>query len=321
MTVTGIPVETQVGRPRSGAHRRVRRGRLSVAMLFLLPAALLYLIFVVVPSVQAVYYSLYRWNGIEPLTRFAGLDNYRLALGDTIFRSSVGHTVVIIVLSLVIQLPFALWVAIVLNRQIRGRTFFRIVFFMPYVLSEVVTGILWNLLLRPDGGPVNSMLAGVGLDSLTNDWLAEPSTVLPTLFVIISWKYFGFHMILYLAGLQQIPRVLEEAATIDGASRWQVIRHVVLPLLGPTIRVSVFLSIIGALQLFDLVWVTTRGGPVNASSTIVTYMIDKGLRTSRVGFACGVAVVLFAASLVLALIYQRYVLRRDLDGAVTNGRA
>jgi len=149
--------------------------------------------------------------------------------------------------------------------------------------------------------------------------LGQPqfSIVMLTMFVIISWKYFGFHMILLLAGLQGIPRELEEAASIDGASNWQAIRRVTLPLLGPTIRVSVFLSMIGALQLFDLIWVTTRGGPVNASNTMATYMVDWGFRRSQLGYGSATAVILFSAALVVALLYQRFVMRRDIDGAIT----
>jgi len=138
-----------------------------------------------------------------------------------------------------------------------------------------------------------------------------------TLFVIISWKYFGFHMILLLAGLQGIPHEIEEAALIDGADRRQAFRHVTLPLLGPTLRVSVFLSIIGALQLFDMVWVMTAGGPLNASSTMAIAMFKAGFKNSQMGFGSALAVILFVFGLVVALAYQRFVLRRDVEGAVT----
>jgi raffinose/stachyose/melibiose transport system permease protein len=138
-----------------------------------------------------------------------------------------------------------------------------------------------------------------------------------TLFVIISWKYFGFHMILLLAGLQGIPREIEEAALIDGAGRRQAFRHVTLPLLGPTLRVSVFLSIIGALQLFDMVWVMTAGGPLNASSTMAIAMFKAGFKNSQMGFGSALAVILFVFGLMVALAYQRFVLRRDVEGAVT----
>jgi raffinose/stachyose/melibiose transport system permease protein len=157
----------------------------------------------------------------------------------------------------------------------------------------------------------------MGLGFMVQLWLADPDVVMYTLFVIISWKYFGFHMIIMLAGLQNIPREVEEAALVDGASRNQTIRHITLPLLGPTIRVSVFLSIIGALQLFDLVWATTKGGPVNASNTMAIYMYDWGFRRQELGYGSAVAVIIFIIALVLALLYQRYVMSRDVEGALT----
>jgi raffinose/stachyose/melibiose transport system permease protein len=164
---------------------------------------------------------------------------------------------------------------------------------------------------------VDSGLSGVGLGGLVQDWLGDAGFVMITLFIIISWKYFGFHMILLLAGLQGIPREIEEAALVDGADRWQAFRHVTLPLLGPTLRVSVFLSMIGALQLFDMVWVMTGGGPLNASTTMAIAMFKAGFKNTQMGYGSALAVILFAFGLVLALAYQRFVLRRDVEGAVT----
>jgi raffinose/stachyose/melibiose transport system permease protein len=138
-----------------------------------------------------------------------------------------------------------------------------------------------------------------------------------TLFAVISWKYFGFHMIILLAGLQGIPREIEEAAFIDGAGRWQAFRHVTLPLLGPTLRVSVFLSMIGALQLFDMVWVMTRGGPLDATDTMAISMFYSGYIDHHVGYGSAMAVILFIFALLLSLAYLRFVLRRDVEGAVT----
>ena len=300
--------------PRIGGARM--RG-ISVA-LFLLPALALYVVLVLLPIVQAAYYSLFRWNGLKPLTDFVGLANYEKALADPVFIGAVSHNLLIIVLSLGLQIPFALGLALMLNRRFRGRAILRLIFFAPYVISGVITGIVFQLILLPDG-LADRALEGAGLGAFVQGWLADPSIVMLTMFFIITWKYFGFHMILLLAGLQGIPRELEEAAAIDGASRWQVTRRITLPLLGPTLRVSVFLSMIGALQVFDLIWVTTRGGPVNASNTMATYMIDWGFRRTQLGYGSAAAVILFLMALVVALVYQRYVLRRDVEGALTTG--
>jgi raffinose/stachyose/melibiose transport system permease protein len=276
----------------------------------------LYLLLVVAPVVQAIYYSAFDWNGLGSLDEFVGLDNFKRAFSDEVFIGALKHNGFFIVLSLLLQLPFALGIAMLLNERLRGRVLLRIVFFAPFVLSEVVTAVVWTLMLQPDG-LVDKSLEGAGLGALVHQWLAEPGIVLWSLFVVISWKYFGFHMILYLAGLQQIPRELEEAAMIDGANRVQVLRYVTLPLLGPTIRISAFLSIIGALQLFDLIWVMTGGGPVNASNTMATYMIDWSFKRFQFGYASAVAVIMLMISLLFALLYQRFVLRRDIEGALT----
>lgn len=302
----------------STALARPRFGRLGMVALFLLPAFALYTVFVLIPVVQAAHFSLYHWNGIKPLTDFVGLANYQRALSDPTFQLAATHNAIIIVLSLAIQIPFALAVALMLNRRFPGRAMFRLIFFAPYVIAEVIAGVVWRLILQP-GGLADGTLTAVGLEHLYYPWLADPDAVLWALFVIISWKYFGFHMIILLAGLQGIPRELEEAAAIDGATRRQTLRYVTLPLLGPTIRVSVFLSIVGALQLFDLIWVTTKGGPVNASNTMATYLVDWGLRRFQLGYGSAIAVILFLVALVVALAYQRFVMRRDLDGAITTG--
>ena len=284
--------------------------------LFLAPALSLYGLFVLFPIVQAAHYSLYRWNGLQPLTDFIGLKNYVTAFNSTSFTAAVSNNLLIIVLSLTIQIPFSLFLAILLNRRFPGRAIFRLIFFLPYVLSEAIAGIVFSLLLQP-AAFVDSSLTGVGLGGLIQDWLGDTNVVMFTMFFIISWKYFGFHMILLLAGLQGIPHEIEEAALIDGAGSSQVFRYVTLPLLGPTLRVSIFLSMIGALQLFDMVWVTTAGGPLNASNTMAIAMFRAGFRDTQMGYGSALAVILFMFGLVVALAYQRFVLRRDTEGAVT----
>ncbi len=261
-------------------------------------------------------YSGYDWNGLESLTNFVGFDNFKQAFADPSFRGALQHNIIILVLTLALQLPFAMFLAVLLDQNLKGRAVMRMLFFAPYVLSEVVTAVVWRQILRPNG------LLDSGLTSITGSevqglWLANPDIVLYSVFFVVSWKYFGFHMILMLAGLQQIPDELEEAAAIDGATWWQTFRHVTVPLLGPTVRVSVFLSMIGSLQLFDLIWVMTGGGPVNASNTMATYMFDWGFRRNQFGYASAVSVVVFVLSLFVALAYQRWVLRRDIEGSLT----
>ena len=285
-------------------------------VLFLVPALTLYGWFVLYPIAQSVRYSGFSWNGLEQLTNWVGLGNFRTAFADPQFIEAITHNGIIAVLSLLLQIPFALAVAVMLNQSLRGRVVLRVFFFAPYILSEVVTGVVWRQILRPNG-LIDQSLGAVGGESLIQTWLGDPELVLYTLFFVISWKYFGFHMILLLAGLQLIPKELEEAAAIDGATWRQTFRYVTVPLIGPTLRVSVFLSIIGSLQLFDLVWVMTKGGPVNASSTMATYLVDWGFRRSEFGYASAVSVIVLGISLIVALMYNRFVLKRDMAGALT----
>jgi raffinose/stachyose/melibiose transport system permease protein len=304
--------------PPSAADKRTawRSRQLRELAILLGPALVLFVGFVLVPIGIAAYYGLYNWTGYGPLSNFIGLHNYKVILADPIFQSSLIHTVIIAVLSFVIQLPISIGIALLVNRKLRGASFLRVAVFAPYVVSPATTAVLWSLLLEPHGF-VDQLFKSVGLGGLVHFWLADPTIVLYTMFVVLTWQYIGFGIILLLAGLQGIPSELREAAAIDGASAWQTTRHIILPLLGPTIRIWIFLSMIGSLQVFDLVWIMTLGGPANASSTMVFYMIFFGFHSQEFGFGSAAAVILFIICFVFALLYQRYVLRRDTEGALT----
>lgn len=305
--------------PPSPARRARKRSRgLLLTWGFAAPALVVYATFVLVPVGLAAVYSFFNWNGLGDLDRFIGIDNYARALADPVFLGAMRNNALIVVLSLLIQGPLAIGIALLLNRPIRGRTMIRTLIFVPYVLSEVVAGLAFKLLLPPDG-PFDGMLTALGWVGEKPLWLADPDIAFWTLFAVITWKYLGFAIILMLAGLQGVPEELSEAASIDGASWWQIQRHITLPLLGPTIRIWAFLSIIGSLQLFDMVFILTGGGPLNSTETMATYMVEYGNGRSQIGYGSAVAVILFVVSLVVALLYQRFILRRDLAGAITKG--
>lgn len=303
-------------RTRSGLRRW---GDWASVAWFLVPALVLFLVFVLAPIVVAVWTGFFKWGGIGPMDDFVGLANYTKLFDDQVFLGDLGRGLYLILMSVLVQLPFALFTAVLLNQRLRGRAVYRMLFFAPYILSEVVTAVLFTMIFLPGAGMADHLAGFLGLEGLQGKWLADPSTVMPTLFVVMIWKYFGFHMMLFLAGLQSIPSEILEAASIDGAGAWQRFRHITLPLLGPTIRISVFLSIIGSIQLFDLVWVMTAGGPNHSSETMAIAMFQFGFKRYQVGYASAISVVLFMISLVFSLFYQRYVLRRDLSGAVTSG--
>ncbi|MBQ1047364.1 sugar ABC transporter permease [Micromonospora sp. C51] len=285
------------------------------------PTLIVFLSFVILPVAMAAYYGFFSWQGYGPAEDFIGFRNYLLIFEDGTFIDALRHNGIIVVLSLLFQGPAAILLALLLNRQMWGQTLIRVLVFIPYVIAEVVVGTGWSLMLHGEG-VVNAVLERIGLGWLQNDWLSDPKIAMWTLMGILTWKYIGFAVILFLAGLQGIPEELTEAAAIDGASYWQIQRRITLPLLGPTIRIWAFLSMIGALQLFDLVYIIW-GQYVAATagtSTMATYMVANGRNAGEYGYGNAVAVVLFFISLFAALLYQRFILRRDTEGAITGGR-
>ncbi len=295
-------------------------GRFEIALL-VGPALIMFLGFVIFPVAMAAYYGFFRWQGYGTPTDFVGLQNYVTILTDPTFLEALGHNGFIVIASIVLQGPVAVLLALLLNRRMRGQSLIRVLIFVPYVIAEVVVGTGFGLMLQTQGA-VNGLLENWGLGALAHDWISDPAIAIWTLMAILTWKYVGFAVILFLAGLQGIPEELYEAAALDGAGYWQTHWRITLPLLAPTLRIWAFLSIIGALQLFDLVYIiwgqyvaSTAG-----TSTMATYMVVNGRNAGNFGFGNAVAVVIFVISLVVALIYQRFVLRRDTAGAITEGK-
>lgn len=314
------PAPSQVGRDNNPARlvrRRSNRTRLELLVL-LGPAVAMFVTFVIFPVVMAGYFGFFRWNGFGPVTDFVGLRNYRIILTDPTFLSALKHNIFIVVLSLVLQGPIAILLALLMNRKMAGQTTIRVLIFVPYVISEAIVGIGWSLILSTNGA-LNSFFANLGWDNFVRDWLANPKYAIWSLMLILTWKYIGFAVILFLAGLQGIPVELYEAAEIDGASFWQIQRRITLPLLAPTIRIWAFLSIIGSLQLFDLIYIIWGQYIADTAgvSTMAWYMALNGRLSGNYGYGNAVAVVMFLFSLAIALLYQKFVLSRDTDGAIT----
>ncbi len=282
-----------------------------VIILFLLPALILFLFFVLYPILQSMYYSTFNWKGFGPAVDFVGLDNYRKILTDKIFLLALRNGLLIVTFSLLFQLPLSMFLAVMVARDLPGRAFFRTVFFMPYVLSEVITAYMWLFLFNPDPerGFLNAIVTLWGHKPVL--FLGDTNIVLITVFVVLTWKYFGFHMLLYLTGLQNIPTEIEEAARIDGANSIQSFFYITLPLLGSTIRTSVYLSVIGALQVFALVWIMTKGGPVNSSEMLATYMYRFSFVRFQLGYGSAVAIYMFLICMAFSLVYQRLTRQPD----------
>lgn len=282
-----------------------------VIFLFLLPAIILFLLFVIYPIFQSIYYSLFNWKGFGPAVDFVGLDNFKNILTDKVFLIALRNGLLIIAFSLFLQLPLSLLLAVLVGRDLPGRVFFRVIFFMPYVLSEVIAALMWLFILNPDPerGFINAVIVLLG--GKAQAWLGNTSFVMPAIFAALTWKYFGYHMLLFMTGLQNIPTEIEEAGRIDGANTFQNFFYITLPLLGSTIRTSVYLSVLGSIQQFILVWIMTKGGPVNASETLATYMYRFGFVRFQLGYGSAVAIYMFLLCLIFSLIYQRLTRQPD----------
>jgi raffinose/stachyose/melibiose transport system permease protein len=281
--------------------------------LFVLPGMTIFFIFFLMPIGQSAVLSVYEWDGFGPLTDFVGLANYQRLLDHSIFHMAVEHSVIITLLALSVQLPLALGLALIVGRgKLRGRKLFRTILFIPYVFSEIITAILWTYVLHPDpDGLMNTVVRTLSPGSSAVGWLGNPETVIYVIFIVITWKYFGFHMILYMAGLQAIPTELEDAARVDGASEAEMLQYVTLPLLGPTIRLTIYLSVLGSFQQFVLIWVLRQGGPANGSQVIATYLYKFGIQGFHLGYGSAVAMLLCVVMLIFSVGYQRFVMRRD----------
>jgi len=307
---------------RRGTRPGLRKG-LEVAF-FVTPALVVFLGFVVWPVVKAIQYSLYNWKGYGPMVDFVGLSNFTYVLGSEVFQAALLHNLIIIVASIVLQLPLGLGIALLLNRKIRGRNLLRTIVFVPYVLAEVVVGVIWRQMLQADYGLLDTILSSVGIPTPQQGLLGDTDYALAAVMVVLTWKYLGLAIVLFLAGLAGVPDELYEAAQIDGASWWQIQRRITIPLLGPTVRMWAFLSMIGSIQVFDMVWILTKGGPAGSTNTMATFLYAWGVDRNLIGVASAASVILFVIALIFALTYQRFILRGDLRGsdlaAVGKGR-
>ena len=255
---------------------------------------------------------MFDWNGLGPAVDFVGLENFKTILTDKVFIKALWNVFLIIVFSLGLQLPLALALAVLVGRDLPGRGIFPHHFF--HALRSFRSQCRDHVdvaLTTPTRSAAFSTRSWFFSAREPVGWLSNTNIVLLSVFIALTWKYFGFHMLLYLAGLQNIPLELEEAARIDGANSFQNFFYITLPLLGSTIRTSVYMSVLGSIQQFILVWIMTKGGPVNASETLATYMYRFGFVRFELGYGSAVAIYMFVLCLIFSLIYQRLTRQPD----------
>lgn len=282
---------------------RARRRRTTlIAAAFLAPSALPLLFFSLVPMGASAWISLHDWNLLTPMS-WVGLDNYVDLLRDPQTGRAFANTLLYIAGYLPMVYVGGLVLALALNSRMRGRTFFRAVYFLPVVTSWVVVSLVWKWLLSPSGGLVNTLLGAVGLPE--PGWWTDPTWALPSVILASAWKDLGFVTVILLAGLQAIPQEYLEAAAVDGAGAWRRFRHIVLPLLSPTTFFVVVISLINGFQVFDQVYVMTGGGPAGASEVVVLQIFDLTFRYGRAGDAAALSWLLFALVLVVTALQLR----------------
>jgi raffinose/stachyose/melibiose transport system permease protein len=298
---------------RTAVATRSRRGRATPPWWFTVPALLLFTFVVLVPSARGVYYAFTDWDGLDPNFAIIGLDNFTAIADDPDALQAIWHTVLVAVAITVLQNGFGLLLALGVNTMIKSRNFLRALLFAPAVIAQIVTAYLWRNLLSPDGA-VNSLLSAVGLDSWRQNWLGDPDLALWMIVLVVVWQYAGYSMVIFIAGLQSIPKEIYEAAAIDGSGPVRRFWSIVRPLLAPALTINLMLSIIGGIKLFDQVYALTGGGPGHATDTISTLIYKDAFTLGEFGYSIALAVVL-TAIVAVASAGQYAVLNRNEKAA------
>jgi raffinose/stachyose/melibiose transport system permease protein len=281
--------------------------QLRTCLIFLPPALLVFTLFVTWPVVEAAYYSFFNWNGYGSPSKWIGLDNFLRVWNDPIFFHSLFNNLLIVLVSAFIQVPMALALALLISDKSRSSVVFRAIFFLPYILGEIVAGLIWRYMYDGNYGVVAVVYRWFGQEA--PQVLATQGWATAALLLVVVWKYFGFHMALFVAGRQGISDDVLEAAKIDGASRWKTTLNIVLPLMRPVVVLSLFFSILGSLQAFAIIVALTDGGPSNSTHSAVSYLYNFGIKRMRVGFGSAIGVTLFIICVVVMVFYKRLFMR------------
>jgi multiple sugar transport system permease protein len=298
-----LEAEARPASARRGGLSPLRRQETIAGYLFLLPNILGFLVFSSIPVLATFTISLLDWDLIRA-PRFVGIDNYvKLLTDDAVFRRVLFNTAYFVVGTVPIGVILSLLLALAMNANVRGIAFFRAVFFIPVISASVAVAVMWRWLYNTDFGLINLMLTSVGLKGVP--WLSSTAWAMPAVILMAIWKSLGYNMVIFLAGLQSIPAHLHEAAAIDGANGVQRFRHITLPLLAPTTFFVLVISVISSFQVFDLAFVLTKGGPGDATNTMVMYIYNQAFQFFHMGYAASIAWVLFAIIFAITLLQHQ----------------
>jgi multiple sugar transport system permease protein len=282
------------------------------AYLFLAPGLILFAIFTLYAVGFSFYLSFHEWNILEPVKPFVGLDNYLRLLADERFHGAVINTIYYTVFTVPLTMLSGLLIALLLNQSIRGRGLYRTLYYVPTITPLVVSAIIWKWVYQGDYGLLNYYLMRFAIIREPLLWLADPNLAMPSVILMSIWGGAGFHMVIYLAGLQSIPEAFYDAAKVDGANSWRRLVHITFPLLAPTSFFLLITSVIGSFQVFTQIYIMTNGGPLRRTSTIGFYLYEKAFRHFDMGYATAMAYGLFAMIFVFTLLQMR-TMRRDVD--------
>lgn len=283
-----------------------QRGDLSTAILALLPVTLLFIIFNLYPLFYSGFLSVMEWDGFSDARTFVGLDNYRNLLTSPEFGNSLRVTLIYTAGVTLISIVLSLVIAVLLNTGIRGRTGYRVLYFLPVVTSTIAVAVVWRYLLTPNTGYVDVFLKGIGVVPPSPTWLRNPTWALGIVIVVGIWKRLGFNIVIYLAGLQAIPQEYYEASQVDGAGPFRQFRHITVPLIAPVTLLLAIMSIIDSFLIFDVVYVMTNGGPLDSTNVIGLLLYNQAFRYFNMGQASAIAWVIFGIVFVATLLQWRF---------------
>lgn len=276
-------------------------------LFFLSPALLIYALILVYPTIYTIFLSFFQWNGISPVKKFVGFGNYHyLFFDDSVFWIALRNNIIWMVLFLLIPVIVGLLMALVLNRHFRGRTVFRGLWYFPYILSNIVVAIIWEWMYYPQQGFFDQFLKLFGITDNGAGWLGNPHIALYTVVLAAVWQGTGAPMVLFLSGLQAIPREASEAATIEGASKLQSLVYVTVPLLRETFVVVISTTMILALRVFDIIYAMTNGGPVDSTEVLATWMYKQTYTFNHLGIGSAIAVIMIVLIAVITIPYVSY---------------
>lgn len=269
-----------------------------------MPALLLYTIFALIPILYNFYISFFRTDLMSTAT-FVGIENYINLFDDRIFLRALRNNILMVMGSLIAHLPIALFLGYLLFQKVKGGKFFQTVYFLPCVISGVAVGLTWSFIYHSEFGLLNNFLKTIGLDNIQQQWLANKSTALLSIIIVVMWQYVGYHMIIQVAAMKNIPTSIFEAAEIDGANKWQQFRSITFPLIKPILKVDAVLIITGSLKYYDLVAVMTGGGPNHATELMSTYMYYQGFRTLKYGYSASIGMILLLLCVASVIISNK----------------